>query len=241
MPSALNANAATDTGADGAPVLATDGHGTWAAVWESNDTLGGTVGGDPDLVMAHSLDGGAHWSAPHALDPNAATDGRRDVAPQLATDGAGIWNAVWTGSGGALGTDGDIMRAAGRERCGNGSIDPGEQCDDGNTHGGTCRRAAEFPPPPPVATGAGDPGNTAVLDSRPERRDHRRRGGDAGEVAPWQWPRAPTPRDGGTPTPTTAQPNASATARIRCDRDPGAEQRGREYRDQRWGGQRPRG
>ena len=45
------------------------------------------IGSDYDILMAHSLDGGAHWSAPHALDPEAATDTRRDVAPQLATDG----------------------------------------------------------------------------------------------------------------------------------------------------------
>jgi cysteine-rich repeat protein len=149
-PAPLNGNAATDTGADGAPSLVTDRHGTWVAVWESNES----VGSDTAIMMAHSLDAGAHWSAPQALDPAYADDQRRDVGPQLATDGRGMWNAVWTGIGGTLGTDGDVLRSGGRERCGNGTVDPGEQCDDGNTLGGdACPANCEFPPPPtPLAT-----------------------------------------------------------------------------------------
>jgi cysteine-rich repeat protein len=153
-PHALNGNAATDTGADGAPVVATDGQGTWVAVWETNDPMGGALGGTYDVVMAHSLDGGANWSAPHQLDPEAPSDARRDVSPQIVTDAHGVWNAVWAGAGGMLGADGDVLRAGGRERCGDGNVDPGEQCDDGNTRGGdACPATCEFPPPPtPVAT-----------------------------------------------------------------------------------------
>lgn len=153
-PRALNGNAATDTGADGAPVVATDGQGTWVAVWETNDPMGGALGGTYDVVMAHSLDGGANWSAPHQLDPDAPSDARRDVSPQIVTDAHGVWNAIWAGAGGTFGADGDILRAGGRERCGDGIVDPGEQCDDGNTRGGdACPATCEFPPPPtPTAT-----------------------------------------------------------------------------------------
>ncbi len=170
-PMPLNTNAATDAGEDGAPALATDRAGTWVAVWESTDTLGDTLGSDYDVLMAHSIDGGAHWSAPRALDPDAATDTRRDVAPQIATSG-GVWNVIWSASGGGFGTDGDVLRAGGREKCGDGVVDPGEQCDDGNAHGGdACPATCEFPPtiatpapgptPGPGATPAGSATPTA--------------------------------------------------------------------------------
>ena len=211
-PTALNANAASDAGADGAPALVTDGHGSWVAVWESNDTLGGTLTGGHDILMAHSIDGGAHWSAPHALDPDAATDGRRDLAPALATDGTGVWNAVWTGAGGALGADGDILRAGGRERCGNGALDPGEQCDDGNTRGGdACPASCEFPPPPtPIATTTAGPsggGNTAggTTATPGTTGGATPSSGGAGTPTP-NVATSPTPSDGGT-----ASPDASAT------------------------------
>jgi len=182
--------------------VATDRQGTWVAVWESNDTLGDTLGTDPDILMAHSIDGGAHWSVPHGLDPDAGTDTRRDVAPQLATDGAGMWNVVWAGLGGTLGADSDIMRAGGRERCGNGSVDPGEQCDDGNTQDGdACPASCEFPPPPtPIVTAT--PGGSGS-------------GSATGGATP-------TPGAGGSGTPSggadgTAMPSADVSATPSAD------------------------
>ncbi len=47
-PSALDPNAGVDAGDDIAPQLATDGWGTWVAVWESADALGG----DNDILAA---------------------------------------------------------------------------------------------------------------------------------------------------------------------------------------------
>ncbi len=209
-PAALNGNAASDAGEDGAPVLATDRHGTWVAVWESNDALDGSSG-DYDVVMAHSIDGGAHWASPHAVDPEAATDGRRDVAPQLATDGRGVWNVVWAGLGGAFGADSDVLRAGGRERCGDGAVDPGEQCDDGNTHGGDgCPASCEFPPLPvatPTATPGspgGSPGPTGGTGGGPT---------PSGDATPGGPVVSATPSGGATPIATTSpDPAATATA-----------------------------
>ena len=43
----LNSNSATDgNSADREPQVATDGMGTWVAVWSSYDSLGGTIGND---------------------------------------------------------------------------------------------------------------------------------------------------------------------------------------------------
>ena len=48
------------------------------AVWQSDDSLGGTIGTDNDIFVARSSDAGATWTAPAALNTNAATDsGRR--------------------------------------------------------------------------------------------------------------------------------------------------------------------
>ena len=129
-PGPVNSDAAGDTGEDGAPALATDGAGTWVAVWESTDSRSGTRVAAYSVLMAHSVDGGAHWSAPRALDADAAGDGRRDLAPHLAA-AEGVWNVVWSTRGGALGADADVVRAGGREHCGDGVVDPGEQCDGG--------------------------------------------------------------------------------------------------------------
>ena len=51
-PSPLNNNAATDSGNDESPQVTTDGAGNWVAVWESWDSLGGTIGNDFDILLA---------------------------------------------------------------------------------------------------------------------------------------------------------------------------------------------
>ncbi len=111
-PAALNTNAATDSGPEAYPQLATDGLANWVAVWSSFDTLGGTIGVDFDILVARSTDNGATWTSPAALNTNAATDSGNDFTPQVTTDNAGNWVAVW-GSiddlGGTIGTDGDIL------------------------------------------------------------------------------------------------------------------------------------
>jgi len=70
--------------------VAPDGGGGWMAVWESNDSLGGAVGTDSDIVFSHSGDGGVSWSAPAAVGSLAATDGTTgDDRPQVGSDGLG--------------------------------------------------------------------------------------------------------------------------------------------------------
>jgi Neuraminidase (sialidase) len=96
-PAALNANASTDMGHDGGPQVTTDGQGAWSAVWHSDDPLGDTNGIDFDILVAHSTDDGATWTAPAALNANAASDAADDTRPQLTTDAQtqAAWVAVW--------------------------------------------------------------------------------------------------------------------------------------------------
>ena len=113
-PAALNSNAAGDAGEDQFPQLATDGAGSWLAVWESTENLGGTLGTDADLLVARSTDAGATWTTPVALNTNASSDSGEDNNPQVVSDGAGSWVAVWESTenlGGTLGTDADILLA----------------------------------------------------------------------------------------------------------------------------------
>jgi len=111
-PAALNTNAATDSGSDYYPEVTTDGAGHWVAVWDSSDSLGGTIGTDYDVIVARSTDNGANWTAPVALNTNAGTDSGSDFDGQMTTDGAGRWAAVWYSSddlGATIGTDYDIL------------------------------------------------------------------------------------------------------------------------------------
>jgi hypothetical protein len=112
---ALNNNAATDTssGGDELPQLATDGAGTWIAIWRSKTDLGG-AGTDWDVFYAVSDDDGDTWTDPAALNSNAGTDSRDDHNPRLTTDGAGTWIAIWRSTynlGETIGDDMDLFFA----------------------------------------------------------------------------------------------------------------------------------
>lgn len=107
----LNTNAGTDTGADVVPQIATDGVGNWVCVWASNDSLGGTIGNDDDILFSRSTDNGTTWSAPAALNTNAAVDTGNDSAPAIAY-GGGKFICVWQSTdrlGGSYPVDHDIM------------------------------------------------------------------------------------------------------------------------------------
>ena len=113
-PVALNTNAATDVGDDWSPQVTTDGAGNWVAIWRSTDALGNTIGSDYDILVARSTDNGATWTAPVALNTNAATDVGADLYAQVTTDGAGNWVAVWDSRddlSGTIGSDYDILVA----------------------------------------------------------------------------------------------------------------------------------
>jgi len=111
-PAAVNSNAASDSGDDKLPCLATDGNGNWVCVWDSKDDLGATIGGDEDILFARSVNNGATWSAVAALNSNAATDSGKDLYPSVAADGQGNWVVVWESEddlGTTIGTDDDIL------------------------------------------------------------------------------------------------------------------------------------
>jgi Neuraminidase (sialidase) len=113
-PAALNTNAATDSAFDNMPRVAGDGAGNWVAVWESDDSLGDTIGTDRDILFSRSSDDGATWTASAPLNTNAATDSGEDGLPQVTTDGAGNWLAVWNSTdslGDTIGEDADILVA----------------------------------------------------------------------------------------------------------------------------------
>jgi hypothetical protein len=108
----LNANAGSDSGYDYWPQVTTDGAGNWVAVWESNDSLNGTIGTDSDILVSRSTNAGVTWTAPAPLNTNAGSDAGGDYSPQVTTDGAGRWIAVWHSTdsqGGTIGTDTDIL------------------------------------------------------------------------------------------------------------------------------------
>lgn len=100
VPTALNTNAVVDDWWDYNGDLATDGKGNWVAVWESNDTPPGTLGGDFDIYISHSSDNGTTWTTPMAVNGDAPSDTRDDIEPRIATDGQGNWIVIWvTGKG----------------------------------------------------------------------------------------------------------------------------------------------
>jgi len=142
-PIALNTNAATDAGSDGSPRIATDGLGHWVAVWGSDDTLGGTINSDFDILVARSVDNGASWSAPKPLNTNAATDTGFDHGAVVSTDGQGHWVCAWHSDdtlGGTIDSDYDILVAR--------SVDNGENWSNPvplNTNAATDVAADLFP------------------------------------------------------------------------------------------------
>ena len=117
-PRPLNSTAATDSAildaddVDREASLATDGAGTWVAIWSSDNPLGGTIGGDFDLLYSRSTDNGATWSAAAALYASAASDGSAaDTEPAIAYDG-GNWVVVFSSTntlGDTVGIDNDIL------------------------------------------------------------------------------------------------------------------------------------
>ncbi|MDV6029537.1 MAG: hypothetical protein F9B45_05405 [Phycisphaera sp. RhM] len=74
--------------------LATDGEGNWVAVVSTENTLGGTIGNDTDILVSLSSDNANSWSAPFALNSNAGLSGR-DMTPKVVSNGNGVWTVLW--------------------------------------------------------------------------------------------------------------------------------------------------
>lgn len=80
---------------DREPQISTDGKGNWVAVWQSDNSLEGTIGLDFDILVSYSQNNGASWSDATALNSTAGIDSIDDLQPQIATDGDGNWITVW--------------------------------------------------------------------------------------------------------------------------------------------------
>src|SRR6185503_9737575 len=78
------------------PRIATDGAGTWVAVWMQHEYP------DFDVWAARSTDDGVSWSAAVPVHADAATDSDWDGDPDVAADGAGSWIVAWNRSGSIL-------------------------------------------------------------------------------------------------------------------------------------------
>jgi Neuraminidase (sialidase) len=95
----INSNGADDDypGVDAEPSIATDGAGTWLAVWHSNDAWDGNgeSSRDTDIVLSKSTDNGATWSVEVLVNSNSADTTGPDLRPMIATDGLGNWLTCW--------------------------------------------------------------------------------------------------------------------------------------------------
>ncbi|MDG2335535.1 MAG: thrombospondin type 3 repeat-containing protein, partial [Myxococcota bacterium] len=116
-PAPLNTNSDTDSLPDSNVQIAwgeNSGAGTFLAVWESDENLGGTAGTDTDIFFSTGDGIPGNWSPPALLNTNGTSDSGGDNNVQVASDGAGHWVAVWQGHenlNGTTGTEGDILVA----------------------------------------------------------------------------------------------------------------------------------
>ncbi len=94
LPPGLLEFAQTDHGADGASALVAGPGALRVIVWESLDSLGGTVGNDWDLLTSRSTDAGRTWAAPAALAAGAMEDRGAERRPVLARADE-VWVALW--------------------------------------------------------------------------------------------------------------------------------------------------
>ncbi|GEM_PF-843599 len=113
-PALLNTNANSDAGDDRRPSLINDGQGRWMVAWESNETLGGSQGLDYDIFYSVSLDSGASWSAPSALNTLSELDSGNDVHADLFWEPAGLVVAVWMSAEDTMGAGSDFDIAVSR-------------------------------------------------------------------------------------------------------------------------------
>ena len=92
--------------------LATDRAGRWIGVYDTENTLGGTIGSDRDVLYVVSTDNGASWSAPAPLNTNAASDSGSDVNARVVHVTGDIYVAAWTSTdtlGGTISASNNIL------------------------------------------------------------------------------------------------------------------------------------
>ncbi len=94
-PAPLNSNAATDSGHDFLPRIASDNDDTYVVVWSSDEPLGGGDDDDTDIIFSRSTNDGASWSDVANLNNGADDDSDEDDQPDVAAGGS-TWVVVWT-------------------------------------------------------------------------------------------------------------------------------------------------
>mgnify|MGYP002624016448 CR=1 FL=1 len=95
-PQYLNSNPESDTHNDDLAQIATDGNGTWIAVWTTEEILEDNSNPPDDLVYAVSTDDGVTWSPQSLVYAAGSSDAIEDRDPTIDTDRAGRWIAVWS-------------------------------------------------------------------------------------------------------------------------------------------------
>lgn len=111
-PAPLNAHAASDSGLDIEPKVVADDSGMWMAVWRSNDSVGGTIGADYDILSSRSTDNGETWMTAMPVNTFATFDSSYEASCQVATNRAGLWVVIYSSTNtlsGSIGSDPDIL------------------------------------------------------------------------------------------------------------------------------------
>src|SRR5262249_25241035 len=110
------------------PAVAADTDGNFVLVWEQDRHIRGQRFWSDGRLQ------GASFPVSDAADAGA-----EDAAPAVSVAGAGDVVGAWrqSRSGG-----GNAVLARQIRRCGNGNLDPGEECDDGNRSSGDCCSAS---------------------------------------------------------------------------------------------------
>jgi len=147
-PAPLNDYAIRDEGEDRAPSIAVDAESRWAATWISHDGRDGNPSMGALAVLAESVNG-SRWSPARRLRPGSTSDREHDFRPRIAATAPGVWGVLWAHKT-ILDRDGrahdDLLFSRWDRKCGNGRLDSGELCDDGNdVEGDACDTNCEPP------------------------------------------------------------------------------------------------
>ena len=107
LPGYINDALNDGEGVDEFPRIASNGSGTWLAVWCGPLTAGG---GSPNVYVARSTDDGASWGTPVVIGSNVLTTSHAGL--DVASDRSGTWIITWSSRddlGGTIGSDRDIL------------------------------------------------------------------------------------------------------------------------------------
>lgn len=133
----LNSDAYVDgpSIADQRPMVLFDS-GNWVAIW---DKVGPNA---RNIMSATSTTGGRTWSTLGTVNSNASAANGDSTNPAVAGDGRGHLVAVWQSMDTLFGMIPrphlNIFSAPGQYVCGDGHLDPGEECDNGAAMAMSC-------------------------------------------------------------------------------------------------------